>query len=197
MKKKLGLTAAFIAILCLAAIVFAEGPKKYPTLDEVLITSSKAKPQRPSVRPVRPVRPGITSSTRPGARLQGPGSRNPKQRARGLEAMIAQQTKRIEGDITRETKSYEAETTQLKAILKQANDEKAKKTAALINELITQKTAAHTEKITQIKKRVEDFKKRMERQPARSGRPTRGATRGRPTGGARPSRSKIPAAPRK
>lgn len=171
MKKKLGLSAAFIAILCFAAIVFAEDTRK----------KTNERPPRPSVKTQRP------------DRAPSREERNSKMQARGLEAMIQRETKRIETEVARVTKAHEEETALLKTIQKQANEEKAKKTAALIAKLIETKNSDNKAKIEKIKSRIENIKKRMQRSPRQPGQRQpgqRGPQRRGP--GARPTRSVMP-----
>ena len=154
MKKKLMPMAVVLIIVALAAIVFAADPPKSPT-------------RRPP-------------NKRPGARMQRPGGRGGQQ-GRGLEMMIQQQTKKIEGEITRITTTHETAIKELQAILKQAKEEKATKTAALLNAMIEKKNATNAVKVKEIQKRADDFKKRMQRRPkdGKAGtRPNRKSGRG-------------------
>jgi hypothetical protein len=156
MKKKLMPMAVVLIIVALAAIVFAADP-----------------PKSPSKRP---------PTQRPGARMQRPGGRGGQPKARGLEMMIQQQAKRIESEITRITKTHETAIKELQAILKQAKEEKATKTAALLNAMIEKKNATNAVKVKEIQKRADDFKKRMQRRPKQDGkagpRPNRTSGRG-------------------
>lgn len=152
MKKKLAFITSAVTILCLAAILFAEDARP---------------PLRNSERPARPgmatQRPG------PGTRSNRPRSSATDPRTRGLASMIEQQTKRVEAEIAHETKAFETENAALQAILKQANAEKAKKTAKMLNDLIEKKSTESKERIDKIKAKVEGFKQRMKQTQKQQG----------------------------
>lgn len=138
MKKKLIPTTVFMVIAVITAAVFAE-------------EAAKPRPAR------QPERPGVrTPRTR---------SERPQQRTRNMDAIIQQQAKRIESEISRLNKIHQVEVDQLKAVLKQAQEEKAVKTAAMLKDMIEKKNAENAEKIKHIQKRAEDFKKRIQRGP--------------------------------
>ena len=135
---------------------------------------SRGRPERPSVKTSR------SQSARP-------------QRTRGLEGMM----QRTEAEIKRLTKVHDAETKELKAILKQANKEKATKTAAMLSDLIKKIDTRNAEKIKQIKTRAEDFKKRMQRTPRSKDAPAGRPYGSRPTRNVRPARTRGAETPKK
>lgn len=166
MKKNLIPMTAFIVIAVFAASVFSEAPKPQ---------RAQSSTERPGVRTPRP-------SPRPGMQRTKAGAQAP----RGAEAFKQQQAKRVETEIKRINDAHEAEVAQLQAILKQANDEKAQKTAAMINLMIEKKKEENKANVKKFQDRMEAFNKRMQRVQAGKGRPDPRTTRTRPAKGVMP-----------
>lgn len=167
MKKNLIPMTAFIVIAVFAASVFSEAPKPQRT---------KGRPERPSVRTPRPA---------PGA-----GTQRTKGGARRAEAFKEQQAKRVETEIKRINAAHETEMAALQAILKQAKDEKAAKTAEMLNAMIEKKKEENKANVKKFQDRMEAFNKRMQRSQAGNGRPDPRTNR------TRPARNRTPIDPR-
>ena len=166
MKKNLIPMTAFIVIAVFAASVFSEDPK--PQRD-------KGRPERPSVRTPRPAPRAGSQRTKGG---------------RGIEAIKEQQAKRVEDEIKRINGKHESEITSLQAILKQAKDEKAAKTAEMLGAMIEKKKEENKANVKKIQDRMEAFNKRMQRTQQGKGRPDPRTTR------TRPERNRTPIDPR-
>lgn len=166
MKKNLIPMTAFIVIAVFAASVFSEAPKPQRT---------QGRPERPDVRTPRPSPRGGMQRTKGGS-----------QGSRGIESFKQQQAKRVETEIKRINDAHEAELAQLQAILKQANGEKARKTAAMINLLIEKKKEENKANVKKFQDRMETFNKRMQRGQQGKGRPDPRTTRTRPSRGGTP-----------
>ena len=167
MKKNLIPVTAFIVIAVFAASVFSEALKP---------ERAKGRPERPSVRTPRPA-PGAGAQ-----RTKGGPSR--------AESFREQQAKRVETEIKRINAAHEAEIANLQVILKQAKDEKAKKTAKLLNALIEKKKEENKANVKKFQDRMEVFNKRMQRTQQGKDRPNPRINR------TRPPRTRTPIDPR-
>jgi len=170
MKKNLIPITAFIVIAVFAASVFSEAPKPQ---------RAQSRPERPSVKTPRP-------APRAGMQRTKGGPKGP----RGIEAIKEQQAKRVEAEIKRINGKHEAEITALQAILKQAKDEKAAKTAEMLNAMIEKKKEQTKANVKKFEDRMEAFNKRMQRGQAGKGRPDPRTNR------TRPARNRTPIDPR-
>ena len=150
MKKNLIPMTAFIVIVVFAASVFSEAPKPQRT---------QGSPERPSVKTPRPA---------PRAGMQR--TKGVSKGSRNIEAIKEQQAKRVETEIKRIKVAHEAEITQLQAILKQAKDEKAAKTAEMLNAMIEKKNEENKANVKKFQDRMETFNKRMQRTQQGKGR---------------------------
>ncbi|MCF7954483.1 MAG: hypothetical protein K9M75_01650 [Phycisphaerae bacterium] len=160
MKKNLIPITAFIIIAVFAASVFSEAPKPQ---------RAQGRPERPSVKTPPPA---------PGAGMQR--TKGAPQASRGIEVIKEQQTKKVEAEIKRINAAHEADIAQLQAILKQANDEKAAKTAAMLTELIEKKNTDNKANVKKFQDRMEAFNKRMQRGQTGKGLPDPKAIRTKP-----------------
>lgn len=131
---------------------------------------------------------GAKRSIRPKGRDQGPrGSSQLRDRGSrggsGREMIVARQTERMEADIKRATKAHGEFAAELLAIKKLAEEEGAKKTSAKIQELIDKDKKKLEKQTAGMKKRMEEYMKRIQGGP-RSPDGGRGVDgRRSPTGG--------------
>jgi len=136
----------------------------------------------------KPVKPGGADASvkprPPRSKVRDRGARESYMPGRSREMMAARQTERMKADIERATKDHKEFAAELKAIQKLAEEEGAKKTSAKIQELIDKDKKKLEMKTADMKKRMEDFMKRMQGGPGGGGG-AKGFIKGQRLGGSR------------
>lgn len=128
----------------------------------------------------KPVKPGGgKSAAKPSVRtkIRDRSSYGSSRQMGGREMMAARQNERMATEVERAMKTHKEFTTQLEAIKKLAEEEGAKKTAAKIQELIDKDKAKLKKMTADMKKRTEEFMKRMQGASGRDGKELIGGQR--------------------
>ena len=102
----------------------------------------------------------VKSSIRP--KIRDRGARDSSRRVQSREMMAMRKTERMKADIKRATKIHKEFAAELNAIKKLAEKEGAPKTAAKIQELIDKDKKKVETKVANMKKRMEEYMKRMQ-----------------------------------